>query len=83
MAKVDLGLVSQVLYAGGELTSSTLDLGAKPTGTKVFTPIYPRFGHIGEEIDISVTVTENSSGHLIVSSDAYRGTVVIACYVTV
>lgn len=83
MAKVDLGLISNVIYAGGELTGSTLDLGVLPTGTKAYTVVYPRYGHIGEVIDISIALAVNGNNHLIASSENYRGTVVAACYMTI
>lgn len=83
MAKVDLGLISNALYAGGEMTGSTLDLGEVPSGTTAYTVVYPRYGHIGEVINVSVSLTVNGSNHLIASSDNYRGTVVAACYITV
>lgn len=73
MAKVDLGRISTVTVAYGNVVSgSPTTLQALGSGEWVCTPVYP--------LNLDIVATPDSNNNVVVTSNGYTGFVLIACY---
>lgn len=75
MAKVDLGVVAP-LYMTGNISSATTDLGALPEGNWLCEVAYPQHS----VSSFGIIAAPDKSKHLIVTSETYRGAIIVACH---